>query len=324
MSCEIRGEGEPRKETVTTGKDGTTAIEWPAGITIHSLRLNVKKPRYVAMEFYWSDVRHAISLPESQLVRLELGVPIRGVVQDEAGKPIAGADVTAWTSVEMEQPRSGYALGTTKTDEQGRWRIDDAPANLSPVGVEVSHPDYLRQPRWSALLREKLRVLTQGATVKGRVVDGSGKPVKGAQVDTGDPYLRNQGKILATDELGEYTLRNCEKGPTIVTAQAEGFAPEFREVRVPNRGEVEAPVIRLGKASTLRVRVVDRAGKPVAGAYVAAITWRGHRLCAHDQGSNRCPSALTPRSNRRRRALHLDTCPERRRALQYIEGFVYV
>ena len=82
---------------------------------------------------------------------------------------------------------------------------------------------------------------------------------------------------MATDELGEYTVRNREAGSAIVTAQAEGFAPEFREVRVPNRGEVEAPVIRLGKASTLRVRVVDRAGKPVAGAYVAADTWRGHR-----------------------------------------------
>jgi hypothetical protein len=49
-------------------------------------------------------------------VRLELGVPISGVVQDEAGKPIAGADVTAWSDVEMEEPRSVYAVGTTKTD----------------------------------------------------------------------------------------------------------------------------------------------------------------------------------------------------------------
>ena len=37
VSCEIRGEGEPREETVTTGKEGTAAIEWPAGITIRFL-----------------------------------------------------------------------------------------------------------------------------------------------------------------------------------------------------------------------------------------------------------------------------------------------
>ena len=48
------------------------------------------------------------------------------------------------------------------------------------------------------------------------------------------------------------------------------------EVNVPKGKEVEAPVIRLGKASTLRVKVVDRAGNPVAGAYLQAGTWRGH------------------------------------------------
>ena len=112
--------------------------------------------------------------------------------------------------------------------------------------------------------------------MKGRVVDGSGKPVKGAQVDTGGMEYRDERTPVATDELGEYTLRGCEAGSAIVTAQAEGFGPEFREVNVPNGGEVEAPVIRLGKASTLRVRVVDRAGKPVAGAYLQVGTWRGH------------------------------------------------
>ena len=48
------------------------------------------------------------------------------------------------------------------------------------------------------------------------------------------------------------------------------------ELNVPKEGEVEAPFIQLGKASTLRVRVVDPAGKPVAGAYLQVGTWRGH------------------------------------------------
>ena len=155
--------------------------------------------------------------------------------------------------------------------------------------------------------------------MKGRVVDGSGKPVKGAQVDTGGMEYRDERTPVATDELGEYTLRGCEAGPAIVTAQAEGFGPEFREVNVPNGGEVEAPVIRLGKASTLRVRVVDRAGKPVAGAYLQVGTWRGHRLVAQGRGSNRgCMALHLERSNRCRRALHLDKCPERRHALRYL------
>jgi len=278
VSCEIQGEGEPRKETVTTGKDGTTAIEWPPGITIHSLMLNVKKPGYVPLFFYWNDLNHAISLPESREARLEPGVPIRGVVQDEAGKPIAQATVTAMArATESESPNSVYELGTARTDEQGRWQIDDAPANGSGVILHVRHPDYRRRPGQGQGGREWRTILSKASTVKGRVVDGSGKPVKGAQVDTRGREYWGETTPVATNERGEYTLRNCDAGSAIVTAQAEGFAPELREVSVPNQGEVEAPVIQLGKANTLRVRVVDRAGKPVAGAYIVADTWRGHR-----------------------------------------------
>ena len=139
VSCEIRGEGEPRKETVTTGKEGTAAIEWPAGITIRFLGLNVKKPGYVGLFLYWDDRNHAISLPESQEARLEPGVPISGVVQDEAGKPIAQASVTAMgTATEGEEPHYGYELGTAKTDEQGRWQHRRCPGKR--LGREPARP----------------------------------------------------------------------------------------------------------------------------------------------------------------------------------------
>jgi RNA polymerase sigma factor (sigma-70 family) len=277
VSWELQGEGEPRKGTVTTGKEGTASIVWNLGIAIRFLYLNVKKPGYVGLFLHWDDRNHAISVPESQEARLEPGVPIRGVVQDEAGKPIAQATVTAsGTATQGEGPHYGYELGTAKTDEQGRWQIDDAPANVSDVSLHVRHPDYLRHPGATGGGREWRTILSKASTVKGRVVDGSGKPVKGARVETGGREHRDERTPVPTNELGEYTLRGCEPGPTIVTAQAEGFGPEFREVNVPNGGEVEAPVIRLGKPSTLRVRVVDRAGKPVADAYLQVGTWRGH------------------------------------------------
>ncbi len=277
MSSELRGEGEPRKATVTTGKEGTASIEWPPGITMRFVGLDLKKPGYVKLSLYWDDRNHAISLPESQEARLEPGVPIRGVVEDEAGRPIAQASVRAmaWPT-DREGHHFAYEIGTARTDDQGRWQIDDAPANVSDVSLHVRHPDYLRRPSQSGGGREWRTILSKAATVKGRVVDGSGKPVKGARVETGGREYRDERTPVATDEFGEYTLHGCEAGPAIVTAQAEGFGPEFREVNVPKGGEVEAPVIRLGKASTLRVRVVDQAGKPVAGAYLQVGTWRGH------------------------------------------------
>src|SRR5262249_17684386 len=146
--------------------------------------LNLKKPGYVGQFLYWNDRNHAISLPESREARLEPGVPIRGVVEDEAGKPIAQATVTAMApATESEGHNSVYELGTAKTDEQGRWHIDDAPANVSGVFLRVRHPDYRRRPGQSEGGREWRTILSKAATVKGRVVDGSGKPVKGARVD---------------------------------------------------------------------------------------------------------------------------------------------
>jgi beta-lactamase regulating signal transducer with metallopeptidase domain/thiol-disulfide isomerase/thioredoxin/protocatechuate 3,4-dioxygenase beta subunit len=279
VSCDIRGEGETRKETVTTGKDGTASIEWPPGMPMRFVGLDVKKPGYVGLFLYWDNRNHAISLPESHEARLEPGVPISGVVQDEAGKPVAQATVTArGTSTQGEEPHYSYEMGTTKTDEQGRWRIDDAPANVSGVSLHVEHPDYRSDPGATGGGREWRTILSKGTTVKGRVVDGSGKPVKGALVDSGPGEFRGRRKPTATDLLGEYTVRHCDAGPAIVTVQAEGFAPEVVEVTLPNQGEVEAPVIRLGEANTLRIKVVDRSSKPLAGAYLGVDTWRGHRL----------------------------------------------
>jgi hypothetical protein len=140
VSWVLRAEGEPRKETVTTGKDGTASIKWRTGITIRLLSLNVKKRGYIAQFLYWDGRNHAISLPKSQEARLEPGVPIRGVVQDEFGKPIAQASVTSMARATEGEARHGASeLGTSKTDEQGRWRIDDAPANVSGVSLHVDH-----------------------------------------------------------------------------------------------------------------------------------------------------------------------------------------
>ena len=230
VSCQIRGEGEPREETVTTGKEGTATIEWPAGITIHSLGLNVKKPGYVGMFYVWNDRYHAIALPESQEARLELGVPIRGVVQDEAGKPIAQASVTANAPATEGEDHMFYELGTTKTDEQGRWQIDEAPANLSGVSLHVAirTTDGSRTATDGAGGRECRTILSKGATVTGRVLDGSGRPVPGAKVYVGAACLRDREEPVATDERRR--LHRSEivmPGSTVVTAQAEGFAPEF-------------------------------------------------------------------------------------------------
>ncbi len=79
-----------------------------------------------------------------------------------------------------------------------------------------------------------------------------------------------------TDDRGEFALENCEPGPSIVTVQAEGYAPRFRDVRV-EAGAAPVVITLPEPGATLRVKVVDVEGKPVAGAILGVDTWRGHR-----------------------------------------------
>ena len=73
------------------------------------------------------------------------GVTIGGVVKDEAGSPVAGAKITV-NAPPTETETSHYStdLAETTTDAQGRWRFDDAPADLSGVSVMVQAPGSSR------------------------------------------------------------------------------------------------------------------------------------------------------------------------------------
>src|SRR5262249_36010182 len=59
-----------------------------------------------------------------------------------------------------------------------------------------------------------------------------------------------------------------------VTVQAEGFAPELKDVHPEDQPGLE---FLLGPAHTICGKVVDRSGKPIAGATIYPETWRAHR-----------------------------------------------
>ena len=78
------------------------------------------------------------------------------------------------------------------------------------------------------------------------------------------------------DTQGGFILENCVTGPTIITIQAEGFAPLTKDLRIEERtAPVEIRMTELG--SVLRGRVIDAKGKPVTGVRVVANGWHGYR-----------------------------------------------
>ena len=83
-----------QKATVTTGEDGTAAIEWPAGRDgPYVWGSPPRMPKLVPIHILWDDQRHPLELPAMKELRFEPGTTIGGIVQDEAGHPIEGATV---------------------------------------------------------------------------------------------------------------------------------------------------------------------------------------------------------------------------------------
>ncbi len=141
------------------------------------------------------------------------------------------------------------------------------------VGFSRAGQDDGRRPAQGASAAPKAAPTVH--PIRGRVVDASGRSVKGARVLVGPSAWEQALPAAVTDERGAFLLERCDEGNTVVTVQAEGFAPQIREVKVDAR--TPSLDFRLEPGSVLRVRVVDVARKPVAGAFVIADGWRGYR-----------------------------------------------
>ena len=279
VSIEYSGrfDGNLRQETVTTDEDGSATISWAPGARIDQLWITARKPKYVPIFILWDGERRPIRLPASKELRLEPGTTMGGIVKDEAGQPVPGATVEVnGPPTESELPNYAFSIGTARTDEQGQWRLDVAPRDLAGISASVTHPGYRRS--WATISHDlhSVTILKKGLTVTGQVVDADGRPIKGARAVMGRDVWGSKHPTATTDERGAFSLENCPAGGTIVTVQANGFAPRIHDVNVDER--TPPVIVRMTEpGATVRGRVVNIAGKPVAGAFVAADTWRGNR-----------------------------------------------
>jgi beta-lactamase regulating signal transducer with metallopeptidase domain len=272
-SLRING-GRYRRTTSSTGPDGKAVLEWPKGATVNTLQVKLRKAGFAPYVIILSDNVHPIRFPALKVLRLVPGITIGGVVRDEAGKAIAGAKVTVQAPpAEAEEAYYRLDLAETTTDGDGRWHMADAPTDLRGVYLTISAPGFLRKGGPVSRDPEAAIVLKRGFTVKGRVLDAAGNPLAGANV-TGADNWGSEPKPTTTDTRGEFALQNCPPGPSVVTVQAAGFAPELQEVHPEDQ---PALVFHLAPGHTVRGKIVDRQGKPIAGATMAADTWRRHR-----------------------------------------------
>lgn len=237
-------------------------------------------------------------------------VPARGRIVDAGGRPIAGVRLRAgllnedfeWerfakadtdTPVYVQQndflgamielPEAARALGpripfvqaTSRAD--GTFELAGAPAGT--LHVLVDHPDHLGRAVTAPAPTDGARelgdvVLETGRTLQGRVVDGDGEPVEGAEVRAGalfslgwfGPDLALLATDARTDADGRFALSGVqEEGQPVFAARYGPTHPWV--VRKPKDGAFV--VIDLPATCSVPVEVVGADGEPIDSAELA-------------------------------------------------------
>jgi hypothetical protein len=236
--------------------------------------------------------------PQRIDLALPAGITFGGVVRNEAGEPVGGAQVQV--DMQSEDPPNGPTpalddvVATTGSD--GRWSADVFPASAESVALMASHPDYVGPfagsvddgwiPVEALRKREAVSVLKRGRPLEGVVTDSNGRPVAGAQVVLGaGAGWVDDPPAATTDAQGRYRFDHVGDGKMVVTGRAAGRAPDVAELVV--REGMPPTNFRLGEGSTLRLRVTDAGSGPVAGAMVVTTGWRGRQNLAWNGRTDR-------------------------------------
>lgn len=235
-----------------------------------------------------------VEAPTPSPVEIELERPSRvsGRVVDEAGRPVANAQVGLRVLVRSGTRRHSGPGGSATSDEEGAFVIEgvdpgEATLTTAADGYVAHRLTSLAVEPGKDLNHVRI-VLEPGATLSGSVTGPSGQPVASADLRvmlTEDALATSARHYGRTDGEGRYRLEGLPPGRRSLSAYHEDYEPVTREV------ELEVGDNRLILAfeggAELSGRVVDTSGSPVGGAEVsleseASGRWRGSRETATD------------------------------------------
>lgn len=198
-------------------------------------------------------------------IKLSPLATLTGRVVGSDGRPVGAAQVT----VREYLPGAGAYEGRAHTGEDGRFEIATTPD--TSVGISVTGAGGAAARR-SALItvksgeRHQVDDLVIRRRVKprvsGRVLDLDAKPVSRAEV-----YLATTGSTTSTNGQGEFSFGEVEaRGRTLDLVATSQDRRLGAKIVVPT---TTGPVaINLARACTVKGRVVDVKGQPIAGAQV--------------------------------------------------------
>ncbi len=257
---------------------------------VNHIELKVEEAGYVPLGASWQS-GDGKKIPKKITIKMQKGLPIGGLVEDEAGKPIEGVKIKATVpsmppSSSSNDSKAGFVRmlihGTiAKTDREGRWQAAIVPEKPINLYLKLEHPDYASDKRFGQrrATLEQLRkldhvfVMKKGIVIRGRVTSDSGEPLQGAKVAIGNGF-REDRTVADTDEEGRYRLNSVSAGSKLVTVVVEGWSPDLRSVVA--KQEMQPVDFQLEPGHSIRVRVTDPEGEPLAKVWIMPGSWRDY------------------------------------------------
>jgi hypothetical protein len=210
-------------------------------------------------------------------------IRVRGTVT-RGGEPVPGLTVT----VLERQENLTVKLAEAKSGKDGTYEVTLAKPGRFNFVLRSSPESWPLIARSVAVEEEEKKTVDfplERASVRGKVVDEEGKPVKEAWVTLYWRAAANEAH-QPTDERGEFEFLLESPSQGGVEAEKEGYRKsERQELVLEDQTELPPFVLVLAKEKAFRGTLSSAAGLPVAGGWVASLrSHLGDEAMDYNQG----------------------------------------
>jgi thiol-disulfide isomerase/thioredoxin len=288
--------GEPKPHSakghrhyVETDDKGQFTIRFKANTTQKLFELQVDHPGFAPYNAQWENTS-IDPVPETFTIKLEKAITGGGTVLDDEDKPLPNADVEFcihWANRSRTPQICSYRVWV-KTDENGKWSFDLLPPGMlnrsvymhvnckgfMPFEKEVPLSELI--PDTDGALKQSVK-MERGNTIKGRVIDETGKPIAGAVVYSNYMETREETDTK-TDAHGEFKIDNLpDSNDAYLGVYAPGKMSTIKEMTI-SKMSPPVEVVMKPQGKPIKIKIIDKEGKPVSGFWIAIERWGKHRL----------------------------------------------